>query len=120
MTEKKNKGGRPSIQNRIDQKTFEKLCAIQCTQREIADWFYVSHDTLERWCKKTYKENFTQCFERFRSGGKISLRRSQWQQAEKNPTMAIWLGKQYLGQKDEQTVNQNISPVVIKDDVSES
>lgn len=32
--------------------------------------------------------------------GKIALRRFQLQQAEKNPTMAIWLGKQYLGQTD--------------------
>lgn len=104
-------------QDNIDKKTFEKLCAIQCTAVEIADFFYVSHDTLERWCKKTYKQTFQQCFERFRSNGKISLRRSQWQQAEKNSTMAIWLGKQYLGQKDEQTINQNVAPIVIKEDI---
>ena len=35
-----------------------------------------------------------------KEGGKIALRRYQLQQAEKNPTMAIWLGKQYLGQRD--------------------
>ena len=28
------------------------------------------------------------------------MRRSQFRLAEKNATMAIWLGKQYLGQKD--------------------
>lgn len=110
---------RPRKQDNIDRKMFEKLCGIQCTQIEIADWFNVSHDTISRWCKKTYKADFQEVFDRFRSTGKISLRRSQWQQAEKNPTMAIWLGKQYLGQKDESTVNQNISPVVIKDDISE-
>ena len=32
--------------------------------------------------------------------GKISLRRKQWQLAEKSASMAIWLGKQYLGQRD--------------------
>lgn len=30
----------------------------------------------------------------------MSLRRSQFRIAETNATMAIWLGKQYLGQKD--------------------
>ena len=30
----------------------------------------------------------------------ISLRRSQFKLAEKNATMAIWLGKQYLGQRN--------------------
>ena len=37
--------------------------------------------------------------------GKIALRRFQLQQAEKNPTMAIWLGKQYLGQTDKIETN---------------
>lgn len=110
-------GGRPRKQDNIDQKTFEGLCGIQCTQIEIADFFGVSHDTISRWCKKTYKKSFEEVFNEKRSMGKISLRRAQWRQAEKNPTMAIWLGKQYLGQKDEQTVNQNIAPVVIKDDL---
>ena len=30
----------------------------------------------------------------------MSLRRIQWKHAEKSVPMAIWLGKQYLGQKD--------------------
>jgi hypothetical protein len=32
--------------------------------------------------------------------GKSSLRRAQWNLAQKNASMAIWLGKQYLGQRD--------------------
>jgi hypothetical protein len=38
----------------------------------------------------------------------MSLRRMQWQAAENgNPTMLVWLGKQYLNQKDkaEQTIS---------------
>ena len=40
--------------------------------------------------------------------GKASLRRKQWNLAEKNATMGIWLGKQYLEQSDkiEQDSNQ--------------
>jgi hypothetical protein len=106
--------GRPRKQDNIDKKTFEKLCFMQCTEVEIADYFEVSHDTISRWCLKTYKMTFEDVFNMKKAGGKISLRRSQWQLAEKNPTMAIWLGKQYLGQKDETTVNQKFAPIVFE------
>jgi hypothetical protein len=47
--------------------------------------------------------------------GKSSLRRAQWKLAEKNASMAIWLGKQYLEQKDivEQNVNTDGVKVII-------
>lgn len=96
----KNKGGRPRIE--INQEHFEKLCGIQCTLDEIAGFFLCSEDTIERWCKKTYKMGFAEVFNQKRSSGRISLRRSQFRLAETNPTMAIWLGKQYLGQTDKQ------------------
>lgn len=84
----------------IDQKQFENLCALQCTEEEICDWFEITDKTLARWCRETYHKRFSEVFREKRSGGKISLRRSQFRLAEKNATMAIWLGKQYLGQKD--------------------
>ena len=84
----------------IDQKQFENLCGLQCTLEEICDWFGVTDKTLNAWCKRTYSESFSEVFRQKRSTGKISLRRSQWRLAEKNASMAIWLGKQYLGQKD--------------------
>lgn len=90
--------GRPS--KTIDQEQFEKLCAIQCTKEEICGWFDVTDKTLDAWCKKTYNENFSVIFAKKREKGKISLRRSQFRLAEKNAAMAIFLGKQYLGQKD--------------------
>ena len=37
----------------------------------------------------------------------MSLRRSQFRLAENNATMAIWLGKQYLGQKDVADIDLN-------------
>lgn len=84
----------------IDQTQFEKLCAMQCTQEEICGWFDVCSDTLSAWCKRTYKKGFSETYAQKRGLGKISLRRSQWRLAETNATMAIWLGKQYLGQAD--------------------
>lgn len=106
------KMGRPPKE--IDQKQFEDLCGLQCTYDEICGWFDISADTLEKWCKKTYKMTFSKVFAQKRGKGKISLRRSQWQLASSNATMAIWLGKQYLGQRDQ--VEQTIALEAVKDD----
>lgn len=92
------KTGRPKIE--IDQVQFEKLCALQCTKSEIAGWFNCSEDTIENWCHKTYNESFSAVFKKKREAGKISLRRAQWKLAEKSAVMAIFLGKNYLGQSD--------------------
>lgn len=94
------KKGETPAQDRIDKKQFEKLCQLQCTYLEICDYFDVDDKTLNSWCKDTYNTTFSEVFKVKRGKGQISLRRMQWQQAEKNATMAIWLGKQYLGQKD--------------------
>lgn len=85
----------------IDQKQFENLCGLQCTKEEICGWFDITDKTLENWCKRTYKAGFSETFRQKRGLGKISLRRHQWRLAEKNAAMAIWLGKQYLGQRDD-------------------
>lgn len=85
---------------KIDQKQFENLCGLQCTLEEICGWFDVTDKTLDGWCKRTYHASFSEVFKQKRGAGKISLRRSQWRLAEKNATMAIFLGKQFLGQRD--------------------
>ena len=84
----------------IDKKQFENLCGLQCTKEEICGFFEVTDKTLENWCKRTYKAGFSEVFRQKRGKGKISLRRSQFRLAEKNANMAIWLGKQYLKQRD--------------------
>lgn len=85
----------------IDQKQFENLCGLQCTYDEICSWFDVTDKTLNSWCKRTYGKNFSDVFREKRGRGKISLRRTQWELAKKNASMAIFLGKQYLGQSDQ-------------------
>ena len=90
--------GRP--QKEINQKLFENLCGIQCTEAEICGVLGCSEDTLNRWCKRTYKMTFADTYKSKSQVGKSSLRRAQWKLAEKNASMAIWLGKQYLGQRD--------------------
>ena len=89
---------RPQV--KISKKIFENLCALQCTEEEIADAFDASADTILRWCKREYGKSFAEVFAQKRNKGRISLRRMQWRLAKTSAPMAIWLGKQFLGQKD--------------------
>ena len=109
------KMGRPKKD--INQNEFEKLCSMQCTLVEIAGFFNCCEDTIENWCKETYQETFSEVYKKKSVKGLISLRRNQMKIAEKNATMAIFLGKQYLGQKDvvenhnTETID-NITPLI--------
>lgn len=96
----------------INKQQFESLCSIQCTQEEICSVLMVDHKTLTKWCKKNYNKSFSQVFKEKRQGGRASLRRMQWKLAENNATMGIWLGKQYLNQKDEPDKDTNQTIVV--------
>ena len=96
---------------KIVKEQFESMCAVQCTEEEIASIFGCSVDTLERWCKDTYNQKFADVFREKRQRGKASLRRRQWLKAteEGDTTMLIFLGKQYLGQADR--MSQSITTV---------
>ena len=85
----------------INEKQFESLCAIQCTEEEICNVLDVSEKTLISWCNEVYGESFSKVFRQKRDLGKTSLRRNQWKLAENgNSTMQIWLGKQILKQSE--------------------
>ena len=92
------KTGRPPKE--IEKGQFEKLCSLQCTEEDIADFYDCSVDTVNRWCKKQYGATFAEVYKKRSIYGKVSLRRIQFALAEKSAAMAIFLGKQYLGQKD--------------------
>ena len=97
--------GRPKKE--FDRKSFADLVGMGCTQEEIC-WFFrdetgkaANIDTLSRWCKRTFGQNFQ---EFYRENGaqalKIAVRRNQVKLSEKSAAMAIFLGKNYLGQRD--------------------
>ena len=112
------KGGRP--RKEIDRTQFEKPCSLQCTKDEICGWFDVTDKTLESWCKREYRLGFSDVFAKKREAGKISLRRAQFQLASKSAAMAIFLGKQYLGQTDTGTAQTATAETLQKlDDVLE-
>lgn len=97
--------GRPTTN--FDIKAFQDLVGLGCSQEEIC-WYFrddtgrvANRDTLSRWCERTFGCNFREYFKQ--NGGmalKIKLRRNQFKLSEKSAAMAIWLGKQYLGQRE--------------------
>lgn len=95
-----NPMGRPK--KVIDQKQFEAMCSIQCTLEEICAVFDVTDKTLNSWCTETYGMTFSEVFKQKRGIGKASLRRRQWELAKNSVPMAIFLGKNWLGQTDKQ------------------
>lgn len=104
------KMGRPKKE--IDVKIFEGLCGLQCTEAEVCECLNITDKTLNKWCRETYGETFSDVFKKKCTKGKISLRRKQFKLAEKSAAMAIWLGKQYLGQRDVQEVKQDVTSSV--------
>lgn len=86
-------GGRPK--KVIDYEEVTKLAGIQCTQEEIAHVLDISVRTLQR------DDEFCRIYKNGMMAGKKSLRRLQWDSANKGDrTMLIWLGKQYLNQRE--------------------
>ena len=98
----------------INQTEFEKLCGLQCSKEEICGFLEVSDKTLDRWIRETYFDDegnplhFSDVFKLKRSSGKIALRRYQFQQAKHSASMAIWLGKNWLGQSDSAAVDVTV------------
>jgi hypothetical protein len=82
----------------IDLVELEKLCSLQCTDEEIAAWFGISTRTIE---SRRKQPQFAAVMTRGKAKGRISVRRAQMKLLESgNGTMGVWLGKQFLGQRD--------------------
>ena len=89
----KERLGRPPVV--VDEKLLFELAKIHCTKDEMANIIGCHRDTLYA--------NFSDILQKGFDEGKRSLRRKQWELAEQgNIQMLIWLGKQWLGQKDKQ------------------
>lgn len=113
-TNEPSKMGRPSKE--FDKKIFVDLIGIGCGADEIC-WFFrdetgkpTNIDTLSRWCVRTFGCTFKEY--RRQNGAmflKIQLRRNQIALSKTSAAMAIFLGKNYLGQADEpvQAAEQN-------------
>ena len=91
--------GRPKAE--ASEREIELLAGVFCTNEEIAAKVGISRSTLER--------NFDAALKRGRQASKASLRAIQWKHAQKSVPMSIWLGKQYLNQRDRLDLN-SITP----------
>lgn len=98
LTRRHKVAGRPKLE--LDENLILSLARIHCTHKEMASILGCSTDTL--------KDNYSHLIEKGRDEGKMSLRRSQFKKAidDGNVAMQIWLGKQYLDQKDKIENNQ--------------
>jgi len=93
------KMGRPLVE--IDLETVEKLGQLQCTIKEISAFMNIPEGTLKT------RPDFSTAHKKGQEVGKMSLRRLQYKLAEKSAGMAIWLGKQYLDQRDSALVDNS-------------
>lgn len=73
---------------------------LGATQAEIAGAHHVSVDTLSNRLKERFGKTFSELKELVCGMAKVNLRKNQFKLSETNAAMAIWLGKQWLGQKD--------------------
>ena len=104
----KTKTGRPKLV--VDWKKFETACSLLATQEEMCGLLNISPDTLSRRVKEKYKVTFAEYIKKSGSLAKVSLRRTQFAMAKNSVAMAIWLGKQYLGQREPEKTTETILP----------
>lgn len=116
-TAEKNVGGRPP--KIVDWITLEKLVGFQCTGEECASVLRMDYEVLNNHIKRKYKYGFQEYLKKKGGLGRASLRRRQFKMAENNVSMAIWLGKQYLGQTDkveEKVFSENHTIKIVQDE----
>lgn len=100
----------PTPRKDLDEKDWAHLIGmirIQCTQEEICGVLGMSAMHLNKKIKERGEEgvtNFAELRDKHGAEGKAAIRRAQFKAAteEGNPTMLVWLGKQYLHQTDMQ------------------
>jgi len=89
---------------KLDHDLIFKLATIHCTYEEIASVAGTSVSTLEK--------RFKHLIDKGRSEGKKSLRRAQFEKAiQGDVRMQIWLGRQWLEQKDQPVDEANTAPL---------
>ena len=115
--------GRPKMKlNATGIAVIEALARVQCTHDEIAACLGTTKDTLYA---KHNIEAFSTAYKKGIEEGKMSLRRTQFKLAQESATMAIWLGKQILGQREkpiEESGDTDDTPVelnIIVEDASQ-
>jgi hypothetical protein len=83
-----------------DKELIKDLARIMCTYEEIGEIIGITGEGVKKRFKKVVEEG--------RAEGKKSLRRAQFEKALAGDVrMQIWLGRQYLDQKDDPNSTDN-------------
>lgn len=99
-----NPVGRPPAE--IDLEVVRNAAGIGCSVNEIASVLGLSRSTIHKYM--ALNPEVQEAIDEGRDKGCETLRRLQWHKAEVgSDTMLIWLGKQMLGQRDTQQL-QNL------------
>lgn len=92
----------------IDWKKVDAYLQAHCNGTGIAGLLGISAETLYRACKRDHKIGFDEYSQQKKAEGKELLKAKQFETAMSgNVSMQIWLGKQYLGQRDKSDVEQS-------------
>lgn len=114
-------------QEKINDQELLELLKFYPTVKEAADWFDVSMSTLERFIKTNHHETFDSLRDKRFVKTKVAIKRAQIKKAlTGDNTMLIWVGKQYLGQRDsfeeihhETETKENLVPSMTKEQALE-
>lgn len=104
----KKKKGRVRVAD-INREEIWKLARIGCTLREMSFMTGLSEESI--------RKNFAVEIEHGQGASKRALRKKQFDKAmEGSDRMLVWLGKQYLGQKDVVADTDDDMPLQWSDD----
>lgn len=102
----------------IDWKKVDFYLRAHCDGVGIAGILGVSADTLYRACQEEHNIGFADYSAQKKSEGKELLRAKQFETAMNgDKTLQIWLGKQYLDQRDKtenHNENNDVSKIVVE------
>jgi len=109
-------GGRPRIEfDEKDWKLLDVYCQFKHFEKDIASLMDCSIDTLERRINERFDCTFAVYRNKIMSKTKHNLFTKQYDVAmEGNPTMLIWLGKNYMNQTDKQEISAGQGSVKIE------
>ena len=115
--------GRPRI--KLDPKQAKIFGYFRATYDTMAEQIGCHVDTI-RAAMQDEDSEFSKAYKKGFSGMKIKLSEAQVKTAieEHNPTLLVWLGKQYLDQKDnpmpDEDVNKNYTVILVPKKQAES
>jgi hypothetical protein len=111
----KKKAGRPPklVENDEMLRQIASLARMQCTHQEAANVVGVCRSAFSMFLANNKKA--AECWENGQGQGRVSLRRLQWETAKRSAAMQIWLGKQYLGQRDKREQSGPVREYIVTD-----